>query len=76
MNWPPFTKASSLFSPSRRLPLAYPFRAMHDNQIPMDLLEALFLSVIMHAVDHVLADRIMWGLNFKLDFDWERPSTL
>ncbi|CAM9729923.1 unnamed protein product [Ectocarpus sp. 6 AP-2014] len=51
-------------------------RAMRDNQIPMDLLEALFLSIVMHAVDHVLANRIMWGLNFKLDFfDWERPST-
>ena len=55
--------------------LVHPFRAMHDNQIPMDLLEALFLSIIMHAVDHVLGYRILWGLNFKFGFDWENPST-
>ena len=48
---------------------------MHDNQIPMNLLEGLFLSIIMHAVDHVLGDRILWGLNYKFGFDWENPST-
>lgn len=51
-------------------------RAMADNDIPMDLLEALFLSIVVHAADHVLGYRILWGLNFKFGFDWEKPSTM
>lgn len=49
---------------------------MLDNDIPMDLLEAIFLSVIMHAVDHVSSHRILWGLRIKLGFDWDQPSTM
>lgn len=49
---------------------------MRDNEIPMDLLEPVFLSIIVHAVDHVHGHRVLWGLNFKFGFDWEQPSTM
>lgn len=45
---------------------------MIDHGIPMVLQEAVFLSVVMHAIDHVQGSRCMWGLKFELDL-WERP---
>ena len=50
------------------------FRVMRDNGIPMDLQEGLFLSTIMHAVDHVLTNRILWGIKFKIDYNGERQT--
>lgn len=44
------------------------FRAMRDNGISLDLQEGLFLSVIMHALDHVIITRMLWGVRYKIDF--------
>eukprot|EP00752_Nemacystus_decipiens_P015748 g14060.t1 len=48
-------------------------RVMLDHDIPMEFLEAMFLSGVMHAIDHVQGSRLMWGLNFELDL-WEKPT--
>lgn len=47
---------------------------MRDNAIPLDLQEGLFLSCIMHAVDHIIADRILWGIKFKFDYNSEHKT--
>lgn len=47
---------------------------MRDNDIPLDLQESMFLSGVMHAVDHVLTNRILWGIKFKIDYDGERET--
>ena len=48
-------------------------RAMVDHDIPMELYEAIFLSVIMHSTDHVLLYRLMWGLKFGID-PWDKNT--
>ena len=42
---------------------------MRDNGIPLDLQEGIFLSCIMHAIDHVLGTRMMRGIKYKIDFN-------
>lgn len=41
---------------------------MRDNDIPYDLHEGLFLSCVVHGIDHVLGARIIWGIKYKIDF--------
>lgn len=53
----------------------FPLRAMETHNIPLVLLDGIFLSCIVHAVDHVLYDRVSWGIKFKLDFMSPRPGT-
>lgn len=40
---------------------------MKKNDIPPDMHEGIFLSCIMHATDHVLLHRVMWGKYFNPD---------
>ena len=46
---------------------------MADHDIPMELNEAIFLSVVMHASDHVLSARLAWGLKFGMD-PWKKDT--
>ncbi|CAM9160831.1 unnamed protein product [Laminaria digitata] len=46
-------------------------RAMRDNSIPLDMQEGIFLSCIIHAIDHVLGTRLLWGIKYKIDFNRE-----
>lgn len=46
-------------------------KAMADHDIPMELHEAIFLSVVVHSSDHILARRLQWGLKFGMD-PWEK----
>ncbi|CAM9407191.1 unnamed protein product, partial [Hapterophycus canaliculatus] len=51
-------------------------RVARKNNIPPDLYEAIFLSCIVHATDHILMHRIQWGKVFNMDAtDSFRPGT-
>ena len=47
---------------------------MRDNAIPLELQEGLFLSVVMHALDHVIITRKLWGVRYKIDFGAENTT--
>ena len=47
---------------------------MRDNAIPLDLQESIFLSCIIHAIDHVLGARILWGIKYNIDFNSESTT--
>lgn len=47
---------------------------MRDNAIPLDLQEGIFLSCILHAIDHVLGTRMLRGIKYKIDFNRENTQ--
>lgn len=42
---------------------------MRKHSIPMELMEGIFLSCVVHSIDHILSYRALWGIQIKPEFN-------